>query len=62
MEAKRLLKENFGNGMRITAAYMKKALGWSPIRVENGKAVNASALFLSGCCKDFQYIIEMNTP
>lgn len=36
MEDKKFLKQNFGNGMRITAAYMEKALCWSPVRVEDG--------------------------
>lgn len=36
MEDNKFLKQNVGDGMRITADYMEKALCWSPIRVEDG--------------------------
>lgn len=64
-EARRLLLENFGHGMRITAAYMEKALGWPTIKVEDSKALHSYGLFLRGCynaLQSGQYLEEMNTP
>lgn len=34
-EAKRLLKQHFDDEIRITSAYIEKALGWAAIRVED---------------------------
>lgn len=45
-EAKRLLQQFFGDAIKISNALMEKALNWSVIRAEDGKALHAYALFL----------------
>lgn len=60
-----LLQERFRNEQRIATAYMEKALGWSPVKSEDIKALQAFALFLCNCCKameDASYISEINMP
>lgn len=52
-EARRLLLENFGHGMRITAAYIDKALSWPTIKVEDAKALHSYGL-LRGCYNALQ--------
>ena len=44
---------------------MEKALGWSPIKSEDIKALQAFALFLRVCSnamEDVSYMSEMNMP
>lgn len=63
--AKILLQERFGNEQRVATAYMEKALGWSPIKSEDIKALQAFALFLRVCSnamEDVSYMSEMNMP
>ena len=51
--------------MRITAAYIGKALSWQNIKVEDDKTLHSYGLFLRGCYNSLQsgqYIDEMNTP
>lgn len=38
-EAKRLLKRHFGDDFKITTAYIEKALNWSVIKPDDGKAM-----------------------
>lgn len=47
-EARRLLEQHFGNGIRISTAYIEKASGWSAIKTD-GNALHAYALFLRQC-------------
>lgn len=63
--AKGLLQEHFGNQYKIAAAYMDKALSWQAIKSEDGKALQAYALFLRGCCnvmEELQYMQELDMP
>ena len=48
-EARRLLKRKFGDEYRIASAYESKALGWPPIKPEDGPALSKFAIFLSSC-------------
>lgn len=59
------LQARFGNEQRIATACMEKALGWSPVKSEDVKALQAFALFLRVCCnamEDVSYMSEMNMP
>lgn len=47
--AERLIKEYYGNAIKITAAYMEKALTWPPIRSEDASSLQELMLFLKGC-------------
>lgn len=61
-QAKQQLEWNFGNVMKITTAYVNKALSWAPIKAEDGQALRAYALFLRGCCntmQDVQHLEEL---
>ena len=58
-EAKRLLKEHFGNEYRISMAYIDKALSWQTVKADDCEALNALALFLTSCCNcmtDMEYM------
>ena len=48
-EAKKLLKEHFGNGFKISMAYIDKALNWPTIKSEDGEALHNFGLYLTGC-------------
>ncbi len=64
-EAKGLLERHFGDELIIASAYMEKALQWPSIRAEDGKAMSAYALFLTGCkntMEDVEYLEEMDNP
>lgn len=64
-EARRLLKKHYGNELKIANAYMEKALNWPSIKQEDGKALNAYALFLTGCKNtmgDLEFMEEMDNP
>ncbi|XP_039548042.1 uncharacterized protein LOC120493481 [Pimephales promelas] len=64
-KAKALLQEHFGNAQKIAAAYMEKALSWTPIKSEDVKSLQAYSLFLRGCCNamdDVEYMEELNMP
>ncbi len=58
--AKDLLKEHFGNEVRITSAYMEKAFSWKTIKSEDAKALQDYGLFLRSCCNAMQNICYMN--
>jgi len=63
--AKTLLQQRFGNEQSIATAYMEKALGWSPLKAEDVKGLQAFVLFLRVCCnamEDISYMTEMNMP
>lgn len=64
-EARRLLKQHYGDELRIATAYMNRALEWPQIKAEDRKALNAYALFLIGCrntMNDVQFMDEMDNP
>lgn len=65
IEAKHLLKEHFGNEIKISGAYLEKALNWTAIKAEDGKMLHAYAMYLTGCCnvmQDLQYMDELDIP
>ncbi|KAJ8391888.1 hypothetical protein AAFF_G00083590 [Aldrovandia affinis] len=64
-EAKRLLKKHFGNEVMVTNAYLEKALSWTAIKADDGKALQAYALYLRGCyiaMQDLEYLKELDIP
>lgn len=63
-EAKRLLKERFGDKYKISMAYLDKALNWPTIRTDDTNALESYALFLTSCnnaMSDLEYLDEMET-
>lgn len=54
-----MLKEHFGNEVRIASAYMKRALSWQAIRAEDARALHVYSLFLMSCCNAMQNICYM---
>ncbi|XP_034086675.1 uncharacterized protein LOC117555808 [Gymnodraco acuticeps] len=64
-EAKKLLKEHFGDEIKVTSAYLEKAMNWTSIRPDDGKALQAYAMYLRGCCnamQDLKYMDELDIP
>lgn len=64
-EARKLLQKQYGDELKIANAYMDKALRWPHIKSEDGKALNAYALFLIGCrntMDDIEFMEEMDNP
>lgn len=62
-EARKLLKEHFGNEYHISVAYIDKALNWPTIKADDGEALNALALFLSSCSNamtESEYMEELD--
>ncbi|KAK0150310.1 hypothetical protein N1851_008772 [Merluccius polli] len=53
-EARQLLEKQFGSEIKVTSAYLEKALKWTPIKVEDGKGLQAYALYLRGCYNAMQ--------
>ncbi|KAL0152844.1 hypothetical protein M9458_051849, partial [Cirrhinus mrigala] len=63
LRAKALLKEHFGNELKILSAYMDKVLSWKAIRPEDTRALQDYHLFLRACCNamdDVRYMKELN--
>ena len=58
-EAKRLLEYYIGDKIKLTSAYIEKALNWSDIKAEDGKGLSSYALFLRGCCNLSQNLENM---
>ncbi|XP_054869314.1 uncharacterized protein LOC129349591 [Amphiprion ocellaris] len=61
-EAKRLLRERFGDKYKISMAYLDKALNWPVIKTDDAKALDSYALFLTSCCNvmsELEYLEEM---
>ena len=48
-EARKLLKKSFGDEDRVNLAFESKVLAWSPIKAEDGTALNKFAISLSSC-------------
>lgn len=64
-EARRLLQKHYSNELKIANAYTEKALNWPSIKQEDGRALNAYALFLTGCKNtmgDLEFMEEMDNP
>ena len=64
-EAKQLLHKHYGDELHIASAYIEKALRWPQIKSDDGKALNAYAMFLVGChntMKDIDFLEEMDNP
>ncbi len=62
-KANNLLKEHFGHELKITAAYMEKALNWPAIKPDVISGLQAYALFLRGYSNvmvNLQYMDEIN--
>ncbi|KAK7925238.1 hypothetical protein WMY93_007548 [Mugilogobius chulae] len=62
-EAKRLLEEHFGNAYKISVAYINKALDWPTIKSDDGEALHAFGLFLTGCrnaMNDVEFMEELD--
>ena len=47
--AKKLLQEHYGDELQIASAYIDKALKWSQIKSDDGKALKTYAMFFIGC-------------
>ena len=45
-EARKLLKKSFGDEYRVNIAFESKVLAWSPIKAEDGTALNKFAISL----------------
>ena len=64
-KAKKLLQEHYGDELQIASAYIDKALKWPQIKSDDGKELNAYAMFLVGCrntMEDIDYLEEMDNP
>lgn len=48
-EARKLLHKHYGDELVIANAYVDKALKRLQVRADDGKALNAYAMFLIGC-------------
>ena len=48
-EAKTQLEWNFGNKVKLTSAFMDKALNWSVIKPDDASALQSYALYLRSC-------------
>ena len=62
-KAKALLQEHYGDEFKICSAYLKKALEWPVIKIEDAKALQAFVLFLRSCCnamQEMKYSQEIN--
>ncbi|KAJ0039347.1 hypothetical protein NL108_017479 [Boleophthalmus pectinirostris] len=63
--AKALLKEHYGNELKVASAYMERALSWPHIKTEDVQALQEYSLFLRGCCnamEDVQYLHDLDAP
>ena len=64
-EAKRLLKEHYGDEIKISSAYLERALNWTSIKADDGRALQAYAMYLRGCLnamQDLHYMDELDIP
>lgn len=63
LKAKALLKEHFGNGLKISSAYIDKVRSWKAIRPKDTRALQDYHLFPRACCNamdDVCYIKVLN--
>ncbi|KAL3975057.1 hypothetical protein ACER0C_023683 [Sarotherodon galilaeus] len=64
-EARRLLHKHYGDELRIASAFIEKALKWPQVKNDDAKALNAYAMFLTGCrntMEDVEFLEEMDNP
>lgn len=64
-EAKQLLHKHYGDEFKIASAYIDKTLKWPQVKSDDGRALNAYAMFLIGChncMEDIEYLDEMDNP
>ena len=64
-EARKLLKKWFGDEYGVASAYESKALGWPPMKPEDGTALNKFAIFLSNgknALPGSQYALKLDQP
>ncbi|XP_048011005.1 uncharacterized protein LOC125244793 [Megalobrama amblycephala] len=55
-EAKQQLEWNFSNSIKISSAFIEKALNWTALKAEDGPALRSYALFLCSCFNTLQEI------
>ena len=63
-EAKKLLREHFGNGNKISMAYIDKALNRPTIKSDDEEALHSFGLYLTGCLNamgDLEYMEELHS-
>lgn len=51
-----LLHKHYGDELVIANAYIDKALKWPQVKSDDGKALNAYAMFLIGCLNSMEDI------
>lgn len=64
-EAKKQLQWHFGNKVKITSAFMDKALRWPTIKSEDASSLRLYALFLKSChntMRELDYVTDLETP
>ena len=62
---KSLLKEYFGNPLKITSAYMNKVFLWSVLNPEDVEALQSYSFLLRACCNalgEFESTYELDVP
>ena len=62
-EAMQLLEKHFGDEMKIANAYLDKALNWTAIKADDGKALQAYSLYPREChnaMQDLEYMDELD--
>lgn len=58
-----LLEKHFGDEMKIAYAYLDKALNWTAIKTDDGKALQAYSLYLRKChnaMQDLEYMDDLD--
>lgn len=58
--AKSMLRERFGDSMKIASAYMDKVLTWPVVRSEDVKALQAYSFLLRACCNAMGMVGSMH--
>lgn len=64
-EAKEQLEWHYGNKIKITSAFMDKAVKWPAIRAEDAAGLRSYAIFLKSChntMQDMGYVVDLETP
>jgi hypothetical protein len=59
-EATKQLQWHFGNKIRITSAFMDRALGWPAIKAEVAPGLRSYAIFLKSCRNTMQEVDVTN--
>ena len=64
-EALKLLKDCYGNYVKLASALLEKALKWPQIKSEEDKAHSTFSLFLLSCCitmEDLAFMDVLENP